>query len=66
LVAEGPDTPALTSAIPAAALSLAVLALELSPPRLRSAFVIARLSPSSAPSSAMSMEIRFAMNVGIG
>ncbi|MDO3530167.1 hypothetical protein Q3O93_24255 [Ralstonia pseudosolanacearum] len=53
------ETPALTWAIPAAALSPAVLADAASSPKLRSADVMARLSPSSAPSSATRMEMRW-------
>ncbi len=53
------ETPALTWAIPAAALSPAVLADAASSPRPRSADVMARLSPSSAPSSATRMEMRW-------
>ncbi|MCF1444869.1 hypothetical protein Q2T91_22235 [Ralstonia pseudosolanacearum] len=49
----------MTWAIPAAALSPAVLADAASSPRLRSADVMARLSPSSAPSSATRMEMRW-------
>ena len=52
------ETPALTWAMPTAALSPAVLADAANSPRLRSAEVMARLSPSSAPSSATRMLIR--------
>src|SRR6218665_3981506 len=65
-LATGPPTaflPALTSATAGGALSLALLALVPKPPRLRSALLMARLSPSSAPSSATRTEIRFAISI---
>ncbi|MDO3525003.1 LysR substrate-binding domain-containing protein [Ralstonia pseudosolanacearum] len=49
----------MTWAMPTAALSPAVLADAANSPRLRSAEVMARLSPSSAPSSATRMEMRW-------
>src|SRR5512137_1576360 len=57
------DIPAFTSAIPAAALAPAVLAVPASSPRLRSADVRARLSPSSAPSRATRMLIRLVATI---